>query len=164
MKHWTLMSTAEKTAAILVLDGQGKIRSEIAVELSVTSGTLAGFCWREKVRLIGSERLRRRAPPMIPADDVPPETWAPVHGAIALEHNTGCCWPVDGGQCGAKKHRRSYCATHFAMAYRRSLQPIVKAHLDYLVALDERSANRGGAAAADEPIDGKRMALILESE
>jgi hypothetical protein len=56
----------------------------------------------------------------------PPETWAPVAGPRPLsimevnEHT--CRWPieVDGkpaGYCGDHVHAKSYCATHYAMAY-----------------------------------------------
>lgn len=159
---WYDMTNEARIEAIREKSVGNRTLTEIASILGVTTNTLHGFMWRQKVRGISNTRVDIRRPPpeaFVSADPIPPEVWAPLPGQEPST-GTGCQWPVDTpeGQrcCGAPKAKRSYCAHHHALAYRqpRAVDP---AAVTWLANLDERGQSGSVASFKYVPPQSKKM-------
>lgn len=124
--EWAALNTGEARAArIRAMDAAGHTPVQIAAALGTTCRAVYAAAARYGVRLVNYHvRAVRLEPAFAVMPDLPPETWAPIHGAVAFAINTGCMWPVGeaaGAEqmcCGGPIHKKRYCAQHFAMAYR----------------------------------------------
>lgn len=134
---WQTMTVETKIAVLKSLSDLHP--EQIAEVCGISITNLRAFNWRHK---LGVATPARRKPPALPLDErkLRPDAWTPVVPPVAdMLANTGCCWPVDGGWCGQKKHKKSYCATHFAMAY--VTKPLSEESIDWLSATDDRARN-----------------------
>ena len=143
---WSALPIDEKIVTVAILLAAGKDRDEIADELGIKSSALGGFAWRhQEIRALCGRRHRPNRHAFVPDERmVDPKAWLPLTGAdpvLLLDNRGGCCWPVEGGQCGLPRHRKSYCQTHFSMAYRGSPQ-VDAATVDWLASIDERGPKR----------------------
>ena len=132
---WTLLSTDGKIA--LLKSMAELLPDQIAEVCGISVATLRAFNWRHKLGVSAP----RRKPPVLPLDErkLRPDAWVPTSAPVDFVSNTGCCWPVDGGWCGQRKHKRSYCERHYAMAY--SQKPLSEESIDWLSATDDRARN-----------------------
>jgi len=125
---WARLGTsAARLAAIQAMDAEGLRLDVIAERLGVTRTAINNVVRRGTARLVNSGPAPRPAPVFAVHPLPGPEVWAPRGPALHMdqlsEHT--CRWPieVDGvhqGYCGAHIDARSYCAHHYAVAYRPS--------------------------------------------
>ncbi len=108
-----------RLARIRELDQSGRTPRQIADELGTTSGAVVSTAFRGNYVLRSAGGFAARPPAFKVMPDLPPETWAPIHGEpVSLMENEGCKWPVDGGCCGGTIAKKSYCDAHYRVAYR----------------------------------------------
>jgi hypothetical protein len=157
---WYDLTVEQKVEAIRARSAGNPTVAELAADLGVAPNTLYGFMWRQGLRDATGGRITISSPPpeaFVDADPVDPAVWQPIDGSPrTLEDNDGCSWPVDTpeGQrcCGARKHNRSYCEAHYAIAYRPSAA-VSKSAEDRLASLNEQGGKRREVFA---PTGGKK--------
>ncbi len=95
---------------------QGLSYTNIARELDVTAGVVAGFCWRAGLRRQPTRRIKKE-PPMA-FKDLPEENVPSSVGVMGLSANL-CRWPIGHDAegmttfCGQLRDYPSpYCANH----------------------------------------------------
>lgn len=176
---WYDLNTPTKVGRIEALRDQGRSAGEIADEIGITRSALYRFCHHHRVAV--SNRVASLAPPVGPPmrQDTRPirdDAWTvlPTHAprvmtTTLVENDGGCCWPVDDGsgsfkQCGHARHKKSYCLSHYRIAYPSSAKPFDEVSVNWLAGEDARAANRRQrvSAAVDRPT--KREAVRYDDE
>ena len=126
---WHLLRTSEARAArVRELDDAGMRTKDIAALLGVTPGWIVQMMTGRRAPVIHGGPRPKMGPsePRFPVHPLPPaETWLPHRAPVSMGglNEYTCRWPieVDGkpqGYCGGHVHKRSYCARHYAVAYR----------------------------------------------
>jgi len=125
--EWERLATAAaRLARVKELDGLGLNAKQIGAELGVSQATIYKLISDARTPLMNSGPRSRPMPTLPVLPDLPPETWLPVCGlplSMLEITDTTCRWPIeiDGvpqGYCGQHVDRGSYCAHHYAVAYR----------------------------------------------
>jgi hypothetical protein len=112
------MKTTQNTAlreAVRTLLPQGFTYGEIAEKTGFTRNAVAGVAFRLNIKT-----GRDNPPPKAGLEKIEVPNDPPLAGSTPtpLLETTGCRWPVEGGFCNCKVHKKLYCATHHKMAYR----------------------------------------------
>lgn len=91
---------------------KGYTYSQIAARAGVSRSAVAG--------IVSRMGLRSERPPQESAVTIDIPNDPPLAGSTPtpLLETTGCRWPVEGGFCNCKVHKKLYCADHYARAYR----------------------------------------------
>lgn len=121
---WSKADKTTRISLVTPLAMEGLSGSQIAERLGTTRLAIIGFCYRNGIQLKG--RQTKSAPPAPEPVYVPPKLVPvvpndpPLAGSThtPLLETTGCRWPVEGGFCNCKVHKKLYCADHYARAYR----------------------------------------------
>lgn len=95
---------------------KGYTYSQIAARAGVSRSAVAGIVSRMGLR--STSGLTGTPPQETDVTDIPNDP--PLAGGTptTLLLTTGCRWPVEGGFCNHKLHKKLYCAEHYARAYR----------------------------------------------
>lgn len=129
--RWATMSVAERVAAIRKGIALGQSPRELADIYGTTRNAILGRGYRSG--------LKFPAAPTVPVssrqvfDCLPPvseDNWLPHRSPVMLlcRNDTQCSWPVghDSSRqcCGDTVHAKSFCATHYAKAYRPATETL----------------------------------------
>lgn len=128
--NWSTTNKTERLSLVTPLAKEGLSGSQIAERLGTTRYAIIGFCYRNAIPLNGKQTSG--APPEQEPTFTPPKLEPavpndpPLAGSTPtpLVSTTGCRWPVEGGFCNHTLHKKSYCAEHYARAYR----PVAPVH------------------------------------
>lgn len=151
---WSDLSTDQRIASIRALAGLGHTSTQIAAALSTTRHAVHGVAHRARITITERQPRRVELPVEPPVSE---DNWLPLGTPVPLLDRTDqqCAWPVgpdaDKTCCGGRVHRKSFCAMHYAKAYRPAgpepvavperptIQPGVNRH-------DRRALMHGGKA------------------
>jgi hypothetical protein len=171
---WYDLTTEEKVAQVRQHEAEGRTITEMAPLIGIGRYALRNFVTRQNLHGVSDRVIRIRSrPPEVPAPDVDPSTWQPIHGEpVHFLANTGCSWPIgeDGSRmcCGGERatiRREStvtgkaivtthpYCAEHQAIS-RKGGRQIDERMIAYLAKLDSAGSAKGIKKAAAPAIDG----------
>lgn len=160
---WYDMSAQERLATVKQMTIDGMTPAEMSEALNLNLSSVYSFCARNGFAGASNRKvvLRPRAPEIPDDRDVDSKVWAPLAEPVDLLSNTGCCWPVDGGQCGLPKHRKSYCSTHYHVAYPAKVR-LSDGSIEWLAKTDDRAPGRTVASAT--PRGMKRESVRYDDE
>lgn len=128
LPHWKETIIGERDAMVAAMAKEGLSASQIARRFrGVSKNAVINLCARRGYKLHGRPPKPPKAVaainrPRLPPPDATnfPPLRAPLPGPapVGITEVTGCRWPVEGGFCNHKRHVKSYCATHHALAYK----------------------------------------------
>jgi len=125
---WKRLTREQRTDHIKLLAYDGWSAGTIAARMGTTRNAVIGHANRHEIRLTGKPtgiKGKMHQPIRSPLMEASPND-PPLAGSTPtpLLGTTGCRWPVEGGFCNCKVHKKLYCADHYARAYR----PVAPVH------------------------------------
>lgn len=125
---WKNLTRDQRTARVSALALDGWSAGSIAAHLETTRNSVIGLAFKKGIQLHGKPtgvKGKMHQPIRSPLMEASPND-PPLAGSTPtpLLETTGCRWPVEGGFCNGKVHKKLYCADHYIRAYR----PVAPVH------------------------------------